>query len=320
MPFHIGREERDRWLVHMTAAVDATTAGLDPARRRRGPRCPARVLQPGRRAHAQRHRPARSLRTVRLAGRGLAPRHAGSMQHPLTGLDQALRLAEGRRRPVVRDRRGRGVRPARRERGRQVDHGRDPRGPPSRGRPARSRCSVTTLAGRTGLPRPHRHRAADVGGRARADGARGGRDLRLLLPHPPPGRGGRRARRADAAARPARRARCRAVSAAGSTWPWGSSAHPTCCSSTSRRPGSIPPPAARRGSSSAQLVPGGTTVLLTTHYLDEAEHLADRVGVMVAGRLVAEGTPEDADRAAPVRPACASSCRRGRRPPSSIGS
>ncbi len=37
----------------------------------------------------------------------------------------------------------------------------------------------------------------------------------------------------------------------------------------------------------------GTTVLLTTHYLDEAEHLADRVGVMVAGRLVAEGTPAE---------------------------
>ena len=31
LPFHIGREERDRWLVHMTAAVEATTAGLDPA-------------------------------------------------------------------------------------------------------------------------------------------------------------------------------------------------------------------------------------------------------------------------------------------------
>jgi hemoglobin len=31
LPFHIGREERDRWLVHMTAAVDETTAGLDPA-------------------------------------------------------------------------------------------------------------------------------------------------------------------------------------------------------------------------------------------------------------------------------------------------
>jgi len=37
----------------------------------------------------------------------------------------------------------------------------------------------------------------------------------------------------------------------------------------------------------------GTTVLLTTHYLDEAEHLADRVGVLAAGRLIAEGTPDD---------------------------
>lgn len=38
---------------------------------------------------------------------------------------------------------------------------------------------------------------------------------------------------------------------------------------------------------------GGTTVILTTHYLDEAEHLADRVGVMAGGRLVAEGAPAD---------------------------
>ena len=37
----------------------------------------------------------------------------------------------------------------------------------------------------------------------------------------------------------------------------------------------------------------GTTVLLTTHYLEEAEHLADRVGVLSAGRLVAEGTPDE---------------------------
>lgn len=36
----------------------------------------------------------------------------------------------------------------------------------------------------------------------------------------------------------------------------------------------------------------GTTVLLTTHYLDEAEHLADRVGVLAKGTLIAEGTPE----------------------------
>lgn len=36
----------------------------------------------------------------------------------------------------------------------------------------------------------------------------------------------------------------------------------------------------------------GTTVLLTTHYLDEAQHLADRVGVMVRGRFVALGRPD----------------------------
>jgi ABC-2 type transport system ATP-binding protein len=34
------------------------------------------------------------------------------------------------------------------------------------------------------------------------------------------------------------------------------------------------------------------TVLLTTHYMDEAEQLADRVGVLTAGQLVAEGTPD----------------------------
>ncbi len=37
----------------------------------------------------------------------------------------------------------------------------------------------------------------------------------------------------------------------------------------------------------------GKTVLLTTHYMDEAQHLADRVAVVVAGRLVALGTPDE---------------------------
>lgn len=35
----------------------------------------------------------------------------------------------------------------------------------------------------------------------------------------------------------------------------------------------------------------GKTVLLTTHYLDEAEQLADRVGVIIKGELVEVGTP-----------------------------
>lgn len=44
-----------------------------------------------------------------------------------------------------------------------------------------------------------------------------------------------------------------------------------------------------------QLIEGlaadGTTILLTTHYLDEAEALADRVGVIAGGRVVAVDTP-----------------------------
>ena len=37
----------------------------------------------------------------------------------------------------------------------------------------------------------------------------------------------------------------------------------------------------------------GTTLVLTTHYMDEAEQLCDRLVVMDGGRIVAEGTPAD---------------------------
>jgi ABC-2 type transport system ATP-binding protein len=40
-----------------------------------------------------------------------------------------------------------------------------------------------------------------------------------------------------------------------------------------------------------QLSDGGTTILLTTHYLDEAEHLADRVGVIARGSILEVATP-----------------------------
>ena len=52
-------------------------------------------------------------------------------------------------------------------------------------------------------------------------------------------------------------------------------------------------PAARRKSWDLieALGDNGVTVLLTTHYLDEAEHLADRVGMLASGKMIAEGTP-----------------------------
>jgi ABC-2 type transport system ATP-binding protein len=40
----------------------------------------------------------------------------------------------------------------------------------------------------------------------------------------------------------------------------------------------------------------GKTVFLTTHYMDEAQRLADRVTIIAAGRIVARGTPEDLGR------------------------
>jgi len=41
------------------------------------------------------------------------------------------------------------------------------------------------------------------------------------------------------------------------------------------------------------LVDGGTTVLLTTQYLEEADQLADRISVVDAGRVVADGTADE---------------------------
>ncbi len=42
-----------------------------------------------------------------------------------------------------------------------------------------------------------------------------------------------------------------------------------------------------------QLVDGGTTLMLTTQYLEEADHLANRIGVIDHGRVIAEGTADE---------------------------
>lgn len=41
------------------------------------------------------------------------------------------------------------------------------------------------------------------------------------------------------------------------------------------------------------LAAGGTTVFLTTQYLEEADHLADRIAVLANGRIAALGTPSE---------------------------
>jgi ABC-2 type transport system ATP-binding protein len=55
----------------------------------------------------------------------------------------------------------------------------------------------------------------------------------------------------------------------------------------------LDPEARRRGWAAVEsLTSTGTTVVLTTHYIDEAEHLANRLILLAAGRIVADTTPE----------------------------
>ncbi|WP_329118163.1 ABC transporter ATP-binding protein [Streptomyces sp. NBC_01353] len=50
-----------------------------------------------------------------------------------------------------------------------------------------------------------------------------------------------------------------------------------------------------------ELRDAGTTVVLTTHYLEEAESLADRLAIMNQGRIVLSGTPAEVTAARPAR-------------------
>jgi len=49
------------------------------------------------------------------------------------------------------------------------------------------------------------------------------------------------------------------------------------------------------------LLESGTTVVLTTHYLQEAEELADRLAILHQGRIVRTGTPAEVAASQPAR-------------------
>ncbi|CAM3416452.1 ABC transporter ATP-binding protein [Isoptericola cucumis] len=60
------------------------------------------------------------------------------------------------------------------------------------------------------------------------------------------------------------------------------------------------------------MLAAGTTVLLTTHYLEEAEQLADRIAILQSGRVVRSGTVADIVAAEPARVECVVRNREGR--------
>jgi ABC-2 type transport system ATP-binding protein len=74
---------------------------------------------------------------------------------------------------------------------------------------------------------------------------------------------------------------------------WPSAAILTCCFSTSLPSASTSKPAVRSGKRIRRLVERGKTVLLTTHHLQEADALADRIAVINEGAIIAEGTPAE---------------------------
>jgi ABC-2 type transport system ATP-binding protein len=80
-------------------------------------------------------------------------------------------------------------------------------------------------------------------------------------------------------------------------------------------------PSARRGAWEMvkNLAALGKTVLLTTHYMDEAQYLADRVAVIAGGLIVAAGTPDTLAGRNTARPTLVLPLPTGVAPPGELG-
>ena len=133
---------------------------------------------------------------------------------------------------------------------------------------------------RPAADRPRAHAPADRAARPRQGRARRARRRTARTGRPHQSRGPQSRRllgRDEAPARPGAGARPPAARSS---------------SSTSRPPASTSRAAPRSGRRSPRLAAeDGVTVFLTTQYLEEADALADRVGIIDHGNIVAEGTP-----------------------------
>ncbi len=137
---------------------------------------------------------------------------------------------------------------------------------------------------------------------------RSGRDRPRRARHPGPAvrhaasptrrRGQRRCSSPSTSRRPptGRPAPTRAACGAASTSGSASSTGRRSCSSTSRRPASTRRPGRGCGTRSGPCASSGTTVFLTTHYLEEADALCDRLAIIDHGKIVAEGTADELKR------------------------
>ena len=146
---------------------------------------------------------------------------------------------------------------------------------------------------RVGLARAPGHSAPGDEILRQAAGQRGRDSLPQLLPARPGRRGRARAGRARGKGRRVRANAVGRTEAAALPRRARWSAIRKCSSWTSRRPASIRKSRHQTWEIVEGLKARGRTVLLTTHYMEEAARLCDRVAVVDYGKVIALGTPRE---------------------------
>ena len=289
----IERPRRARALTALTAVpIDRRRAGR--ARRARARSSPGATAEP-RRPVGRLPRPMQTAApAIEVAG---LEKHYGATR-AVDGI--SLRVAPGEVFGLLGpERRG------------QDDDGRDPRGLP----PARRRVGARARArpGRRRAPAPPPHRRDAPGGRPLPGrpAARGAPPVRrptTTTPTSPTGCStssgcGRRAARSSAGSRAGSASACRSRSAL--------VGRPEVRVPRRAHRGHGPPRRGpRRGTSCASCATEGVTVVLTTHAMDEAEQLCDRVAIIDHGRVVAAGHARASSRRQPPASRRAASRRR----------